>query len=176
MTLKLNGLEVSEITEGDHVSSNNFGVFNDALTVSIDGSDSFTVTFRANKAGKLSEMLAVSSQITKAEAYNMDNNRLEVALRYDHKTISGVGFELYQNQPNPFVNRTVIGFHLPEASEATLTVYDETGKLVYTQKGDFAKGYNAFAIDRQLVKTTGILWYRVETNSDSANRKMIQTK
>ena len=178
MTLNLHGLEVSSIEESDKVKANNFGVFKDknALTVSIDGSDMFTVTFRATKSGKLSEMMAVSSRITKSEAYNLSDGKLDVALRFDGKTISGVGFELYQNQPNPFVNQTMIGFHLPAATSATLTVYDETGRLIHTQKGDFAKGYNVFMIDRQLIGTTGALWYRVETSKDSAARTMIQTK
>jgi len=178
MTLNLTGLEVSAIEESDKVKANNFGVFKDknALTVSIDGSDMFTVTFHATKSGKLSEMMAVSSRITKSEAYNLSDGKLDVALRFDGKTISGVGFELYQNQPNPFVNQTVIGFHLPAATSATLTVFDETGRLIHTQKGDFAKGYNVFMIDRQLIGTTGALWYRVETSKDSAARTMIQTK
>jgi hypothetical protein len=181
MTLNLNGLSVSDLSQGDKVGSdkvtaNNFGVFADALTVSVDGAESFTVKFRAAKAGKLSEMMSVSSRITKAEAYNLADGRMEVALRFDHKTIAGVGFELYQNQPNPFVNKTMIGFHLPEATTATLMIYDESGRMVYSQKGDFAKGYNSFTIDRQLIGTTGALWYQVETPDNSATRTMIQTK
>jgi hypothetical protein len=77
---------------------------------------------------------------------------MEVALRFDGKTIAGVGFELYQNQPNPFVNKTFVGFNLPEAAAATLTVYDETGRAVFTQKGDFAKGYNAISLGPRTVE------------------------
>ncbi len=93
-------------------------------------------------------------------------------------TVSGVGFELYQNIPNPFVTQTLIGFHLPEAASATLRVYDEVGKLVHEQQGDFAKGYNAFAIDANLVisQGTGILYYNLETAKYTATRKMIQAK
>jgi hypothetical protein len=176
MTLNLNGLEVAEIVGSDNVTANNFGVFADALTVSIDGAESFTVKFRAAKAGKLSEMMNVSSRITKAEGYSVTDGRLDVALRFDGKTIAGVGFELYQNQPNPFVNKTFVGFHLPEAATATLTVYDETGRAVFTQKGDFAKGYNAISLDRALLNTTGLLYYTLETATDSATKKMIQAK
>ena len=157
MTLNLDGLSVSEIVGNDKVSENNFGVFADALTVSIDGAENFSVKFVAAKAGKLSEMLSVSSRITKSEAYSLADGRMDVALRFDGKTIAGVGFELYQNQPNPFVNKTFVGFNLPEATTATLTVYDETGRVVFTQKGDFAKGYNAISLDRALLNTTGSL-------------------
>jgi len=160
---------------------NNFGVFADAITTSFDGAaqGEFAVTFRAVKSGKISDMIGVSSRITKSEAYSNTNDKLDVAFRFNGangSTVSGVGFELYQNQPNPFINKTFIGFHLPLATEATLTIYDETGRMVYTQKGDFAKGYNSIAIDRALLNTTGMLYYKLETSTDSATKKMIQTK
>jgi len=176
MTLNLNGLEVAALENSDNVTATNFGVFKDALTVSIDKADAFTVTFRATKAGKLSEMLAVSSRITKSESYSLTDGRLDVALRFDGKTIAGIGFELYQNQPNPFVNKTFVGFNLPEATTATLTVYDEMGRVVFTQKGDFAKGYNGISLDRALINTTGVLFYTLETATDAATKKMIQAK
>ena len=124
-------------------------------------------------------MLGVSSRITRAEGYDLNNSRLDVALRFRSPagmTMSGVGFELYQNQPNPFVNKTVIGFHLPAATSATLTVYDENGRTVYTQKGDFAKGYNAIALERAMVNATSMLYYTLETPTESATQKMIQVR
>ena len=74
------------------------------------------------------------------------------------------------------MNKTFVGFHLPEAATATLTVYDETGRVVFTQKGDFAKGYNAISLDRALLNTTGVLYYTLETATDAATKKMIQAK
>ncbi|MFM8484952.1 MAG: T9SS type A sorting domain-containing protein, partial [Bacteroidota bacterium] len=130
--------------------------------------------FTAQKAGRLSDMLGVSSRITRAEAYSTANNLLDVALRYGGSTISGVGFELYQNQPNPFVNKTQVGFHLPEAATATLTVYDETGRTLFSQKGDFAKGYNAVTLDRALINAAGVLYYSLKSGDCTASRKMIQ--
>jgi hypothetical protein len=180
-TMNLSGLEILDVMPGEGMKTENFGVFTDAITTSFDGptQGEFSVKFRATKSGKLSNMLGVSSRITKAEAYNATSDKLDVAFRFNKgntSTISGVGFELYQNQPNPFVDKTFIGFHLPEATTATLTIYDETGKLVYTQKGDFAKGYNSFSIDRALLGNIGVLYYQVETANDAASRKMIQAK
>jgi hypothetical protein len=176
MTLNLNGLSVAGIVKSDVVNENNFGIFADALTVSVDGSETFTVTFKAEKAGKLSEMVGVSSRITKAEGYSLADGRMDVALRFNGNTIAGVGFELYQNQPNPFVNKTMVGFHLPEAATATLTVFDAAGRVVFTQKGDFAKGYNAISLDRALMNTTGVLYYTLTNGTETATRQMIQTK
>jgi len=175
-TATLNGLKAISTVDAENVTSSNFNLLpENAMAVSIDGAQEFTVRFRAEKAGQLSEMLGVSGAITRAEAYG-DAGRLNVAFRFDGKTIAGVGFELYQNQPNPFVNRTFVGFFLPEAAEATLSVFDETGRVVYQQKGQFAKGENTIALDRALINTTGVLYYKLETSTDSATKKMIQAK
>ena len=188
-TLNLDGLTVTEIAGDDKVNADNFGVFlpagatakeGGALTVSIDGAQEFTVSFRAAKAGKLSELLSVSSRITKAEGYNSKGEREEVALRFRSPagmtTTVGVGFELYQNQPNPFVGHTSIGFNLPAAATATLTVYDESGRTIFTQKGDFAKGYNSIPLDKTVLNTSGLLYYKLQTATNVATRKMTQTK
>jgi hypothetical protein len=122
-------------------------------------------------------MLGVSGSITRAEAYPASKaGRLGVALRFSGKAIAGIGFELYQNQPNPFVNKTSIGFFLPEAGEATLSVFDETSRLVYEQKGQFAAGDNSILLNRSLINTQGVLWYQVSSGENKGVRKMIQVK
>ena len=183
-TLFFPNLEVADVTAGADMKLENFGIFNSehALTTSFDNEHAvgeFSVTFRAKAAGTLSEMLTVSSRITKAEAYNLNRERQAVGLRFNGQngsTITGLGFELYQNQPNPWMTKTQIGFYLPEAAAATLTIFDETGRTLFTQTGDFTKGYNAIALERSIVNTTGLLYYKLETANDSAVKKMIQTK
>jgi len=179
-TMNFAGLEVVDVTPGANMTTGNFGVFADAITTSFDGANQgeFAVTFRAVNGGQLSDLMSVSSRITKAEAYK-NGERMDVAFRFNNgatSTIAGVGFELYQNQPNPFVNKTFIGFHLPEAATATLSIFDEAGRMVYNQKGAFAKGYNTIAIDRALLNTVGMMYYKLETATNSATKKMIQTK
>jgi hypothetical protein len=182
-TMNLNGLEVEAI-EGSAMNDENFAVFGDAITTSWDaptvfnGKASYTVTFTATKSGKLSEMMSVSSRITRALAFD-GTSKLNVALRFNNggnSTIAGVGFELYQNAPNPFVSKTFVGFHLPAAAEATLTLFDEMGRVIYTQKGQYAKGYNAIGLDRSVVGNTSTLYYELRTATDQATRKMIQLR
>jgi hypothetical protein len=175
-TMLQDGLKTTGLVEEDGITAGNFGtIFEGATTVSVDGPQSFTLRMRAEKSGKLSEMLGVSGEITRAEAYG-NEGRLNVAFRYDGKTVAGVGFELYQNQPNPFVHKTTIGFFLPEASDATLSIFDEAGRMVYQQKGQFPKGENTVVLDRALLNTTGVLYYQLETDTDMATKKMIQAK
>jgi hypothetical protein len=187
-TLIHNELELLDIVPGPGMKADNFASFSadNAITSSFNGVQQaeFTLKFKAKKAGELSKMISISSNITKAEGYQINAsaeqiNRLDVALRFNGKdgsTISGVGFELYQNQPNPFINRTLVGFHLPEAATATLSVFDQSGRLVYQQKSDFPKGYNSLPLEKALLNTTGVLYYTLETANNSATKTMIQAK
>ena len=69
-----------------------------------------------------------------------------------------------------------VSWEIGTTGSATLTVYDETGRMLFTQKGQFAKGYNAISVDRALLNTTGLMYYKLETATDAATKKMIQTK
>ncbi|MBK9733497.1 MAG: T9SS type A sorting domain-containing protein [Saprospiraceae bacterium] len=85
-------------------------------------------------------------------------------------------FELFQNVPNPFNTTTMIGFNLPQNDMVTFKVFDLTGKLVHQTKGQYAKGYNTINIDVNTLNINGVLYYQLDTDSDSATRKMIVIK
>lgn len=85
---------------------------------------------------------------------------------------SNNGFELYQNQPNPFNDKTTIGFELPKASSATLTIFDITGKIVKTIEGDYQKGYNEIELDRKEWNASGVLFYQLDAQEYSSTQKM----
>ncbi|MBP6184103.1 MAG: T9SS type A sorting domain-containing protein [Saprospiraceae bacterium] len=167
------------------LSSSNFGtarVNEGLLTTSWNGSEAitladgevlFTVTFRAKANVKLSQVLKVNSRVTAAEAYDAREDLLDVKFRYNGDLVVGGQFELYQNEPNPFRDVTIIGFNLPEASRATLKVYDVTGKVVKVVRGDFAKGYNSINLDRTDIHGNGMLYYQLDTPTDSATKRMI---
>ena len=89
---------------------------------------------------------------------------------------SGEVFRLYQNQPNPWSEETVIGFYLPEASVVTLTVFDAVGRVRFANSGEFKKGNNSFQLDNRVTEEGGMLYYRVETPAASATMRMVQEK
>jgi hypothetical protein len=177
-TVNLNDLEVLDVVPGEGMKAENFGVFSDAITTSFEGDvvGEFSVKFRALRSGRLSEMLGVSSRITRAEGYGENGDLLDIAFRFNEgetAAVSHAGFELYQNQPNPAAGNTVIGFYLPEAAVATLNIYDQAGRLVYTRKGDFSKGNQQFTLDGASLGGPGVYGYRVSTQTDSATKSMI---
>ncbi len=83
------------------------------------------------------------------------------------------GYVLEQNKPNPFQVETNIGFVLPSAMEATITVYDVTGRLIRSVEGDFTKGYNQVQFRNTDLGVSGILYYRLNAGEFTATRKMV---
>ncbi|MCR9055504.1 MAG: T9SS type A sorting domain-containing protein, partial [bacterium] len=112
---------------------------------------------------------------TKAEAYGKDGSFQDVAIEFGSAsaTASADRFELYQNQPNPFKGETVIGFNLPEAAQATITISDVTGKVLKLYRQDGAKGYNHITVKSSELAATGVVQYTVSTGAHSATKHMI---
>jgi hypothetical protein len=135
----------------------------------------FTLNFVAKKDGNLSDVISVDQvRFTPAEAYTNDGDLFDVAI--DFGQVTDAGFSLAQNRPNPFRNETVIEFTLPEATTATLTIYDVAGRVLKTIKGDYSKGANMETINSSDLNATGVLYYQLDTPTQSATMKMIVIK
>ncbi len=134
--------------------------------------------FTAKQDVQLSEAIGINSRYTKAEAYDATMNNMGLALQFNTSNgtiLADASFELYQNQPNPFSNETSIGFVLPEAANVTLTVFDVEGQQLKVYTNDYAKGYNQITIGNDDL-TSGILYYRLDTPTHTATKKMIVIK
>jgi hypothetical protein len=175
-TMQLNGLDVIDILPGENMTAENFGLFKGAITASFEGNaHSFDVRFRAQHAGELSNMIVANNNITASEAYKENGVRYDVAFRVNpsaNAVVTSNGFALYQNIPNPVAATTSISFNLPEASDATLTVTDADGRLIKTVKGAYAKGLNTISLSRADLHA-GVLFYQLDTPTDSAVKKMV---
>jgi len=169
------------------INENNFGLshlndgyittsWNDVKGVSVSSDDElFTLTFTANANGKLSEVLTVNSALTTAEAYEEGSEGyLNVGLNFNTGSgvVSSSEFELYQNRPNPFNGETMIGFNLPEGGNASITIYDVTGRMLRMIEQDFAKGYNEVRVNKSELGASGILYYELRTPYATATKKM----
>jgi hypothetical protein len=85
----------------------------------------------------------------------------------------GRGLTLLQNRPNPFKNETVIRFNLPEATFATLTIFDVTGRVVKTVEGNYNQGINEVSINRSDLGGSGLKYYILRTKSETATKIMV---
>ncbi len=138
----------------------------------------FTLSFNAKQAGQLSSTLNIGSVVTEAIAFsNEGSSDVELHFNTEEGTVVNNTFALFQNEPNPVVSSTVIGYVLPEASEVKFTIYDVSGKLLSTiEVDDAVKGYNEVILDKSDFGATGVLYYQVETDGFSATKKMVVVK
>ncbi len=151
--------------------------WNSINAVSLDADAKvFSMTFVAKTNAQLSDVIAVNSRYTKAEAYDNNVNLMNIGLSFNGAAAVAGEFELYQNQPNPFKSETVIGFNLPEAGTATLSIYDVAGKVLKVYNNEFAQGYNEVQINRSELSGAGVLYYQLDTENFSATKKMILVK
>ena len=130
------------------------------------------MNFIALKTTDLKTALRINSRYTRAEAYPDEGEFKNVELKFGD-TGTANGFALHQNKPNPFNGATVIGFELPEATDATITVFDLSGKVLHLFSGSYTKGYNELQISAGSLPSEGIYYYRLETATDAATRKMM---
>lgn len=79
---------------------------------------------------------------------------------------------LHQNRPNPFSQETTISFVLPETNTATLTVYDITGRQVYSVSKTFNSGNNEVVLDKSVFQNSGTYIYRLTSDKYSAVKRM----
>jgi hypothetical protein len=136
------------------------------------GQELFSLVFRAKADGQLSEWLRLAELPLRPEAYREPEGLLKLALEFQPPR-HAAGFELLQNTPNPFGEETVIGFHLPAAGPATLTITDALGKVRRVLRLEGQPGYNEIRLDCRELTGAGLLIYTLEAPGGRASRKMI---
>ena len=178
-TLNTPGLELVNVSSANlNVSDSNFGVFGDVITTSWNSNtpinavgELFTMTFKSSVQGQLSEILDLNSDVTKAEAY-VGSSMDIVDIKLDN-TSANADFALKQNEPNPFSTNTVIGFVMPETADASMTIYDVTGKVISVINGNYTEGYNEIELSKSDLGATGVLYYQLDSGDYTATKKMI---
>ena len=134
----------------------------------------FNIKFTALKDGKLSEQLSLNSRPTIIEAYDQDGSLMDVELTFT-TPLAEDKFELFQNQPNPFHDKTIIGFNLPGDSEVELILRDETGRILRTIKQNGTTGHNTIPLEIGDL-SNGFIYYQLSTKFGTKSKKMIQLK
>lgn len=192
-TLQLDGVELLDIDYGE-ATAQNFGlrfIEQGYLTMSWnqesvqDEAVLFSLVLKANENRMLSEVLSVNDRYTMAESYKAPSVLADISLGEGEETSAlgiefttgladGPVFELYQNTPNPFVERTMISFNLPEASKAMITISDASGRVLHLIKGEYGAGYNTVHVTKTMLQgASGVLSYTIKAGEHTATRQMI---
>lgn len=169
------------------VDESNFGInrvesgilttsWNNKTPVSIDSKTTlFTVVFHATGSAHIGNLLAITNDVTAAEAYgsNLQIKDVLLNIRTEKGLVESGVFELYQNTPNPFVKESVINYRLPEAGPAKLSIYDVTGKVIRVYELNGLKGLNSVKINRTELSASGVLYYQLDALNFTATKRML---
>ncbi len=172
--------------EFDNVATNNFYNIksNNTALVSWNTNDenavanSLTVTLKATKNGRLSDIININENEMAALAYvgeSLEESNIQIMYRLLSKDTKSE-FELMQNQPNPFRDVTNISFYLPLAQEASVKIFDVTGKILFNDKKAYPKGLNTISINMKELGNGGVMYYQLESGSFNATKIMIGLK
>jgi hypothetical protein len=147
-----------------------------------EGTEVFRLKIKALQNGiKLSEILHLDDEVLDGIAFDTQLDAGNIQLVFRESQVLATNDpgqeskqpELLQNRPNPFTDRTVIGFILPEACEANIRIFDTQGRLVEFRTKSYPAGYQEETF--QFTDTAaGILYYELTTPYGKAARKMVE--
>jgi len=180
-TLTVRNADLAEIWVGGKLLSDaNIAKLNDnTYTVSwndvaaLNGKSLVTINIVPNAPIMTADAIQIHSAVTPAEIYVGEQLQTgKLSLRF--AGVESVDeFTVFQNEPNPFADKTNISFNLPQAGNATLKVFDVNGKTIYTTTGSFGKGRNSFTLSRAELPASGVMMYQIESGANTVTKKMI---
>jgi hypothetical protein len=129
----------------------------------------FELTFLAKQNALLSEVLSLSNDRFNSEVYTNDLDRRELEVQFT----ADPRLQVHQNSPNPYTGWTRIAFELPATGFVAFEVMDATGKVLYTDRKEYEKGYNEINLTKENIATSGVLYYRIVTDTEQITKKMI---
>jgi hypothetical protein len=136
----------------------------------------FRVKIRALQAGRLSEMLRLSSARIRPEAYVLHDDGTEqrqgLMLGFGAQKTDAAAF--FPPQPNPFGTETRLGILLRTAGHIDLDVYDVSGKKILGRRLEAATGYHTLPIQASELPGAGMYFYRVMAGGEVFSGKLLR--
>ena len=103
--------------------------------------------------------------------FDVLNSFIPVSVQEQHIN-KDEGLSISQNSPNPFKDFTTIGFELNHGKTGVLSIFDQTGKIIYTYPVN--PTMNKIEISGKFLES-GVYFYQLKTeNGISETKKMIK--
>jgi hypothetical protein len=133
----------------------------------------YELVIRAKASVRLREVLSISSRYTMAEAYGRSGELKEVGLAFVQPNTIELTNTLYQNQPNPFVEETMIRFYLHEGGLTTLNLQDGLGRTLQVMQATLPAGYHEYRVRARELGMIGVVTYTLRCGEYTASKRMI---
>lgn len=179
--LEFVGIDSNKFT----VSENNYSMENPGLVLfswndykARSFKNALTIEFVAKVDGSVSNSsLSFVNEVLNAEMYNNDHEISKLNLQVEGNLAEKIDqLRLLQNKPNPFSDITNIGFYLPKDGNATISIIDLSGKLIYKNSAHYQKGFNELNINSNEITASGLLYYQLDTKYGTETKKMLLIK
>lgn len=143
-----------------------------------NGSTIITLTFEAKSTGsKLSDVLQLTNVASRNMAYDAEEELMPIQMIFDWSTaiVSQPDnlLQLYQNQPNPFSNSTLIPFTIPASGNVVLKVFDITGRTVYQDASWYSSGRQDILLMNSDLPGKGLYFYELDFAGQKAIKRMM---
>ena len=135
----------------------------------------FSISLRVKAPVWTSELLQLDQSRVRAESYSPEGIA-DIEFDFDTSDIEENDFVLYQNQPNPWSESTMVRFYTPEGGTARVAFFDVDGKLLLSKNVQTTVGINDVEIHKHELNTTGVIYYEVVTDHHKENSKMLLVK
>ena len=135
-----------------------------------NGTALFEITYSVkDKINKKNHDWYLSSESLKSEAYRSTNEIVNIGLKALKKKVA----EITSVSPNPWIGQTTIEFDIPENEKVEWQFFDVSGKLIFSQDQECQRGKNTFNIRKSQMNTTGVVYVKLITKSNTAQYKMM---
>lgn len=134
---------------------------------------SITLLLHASANISLSKVMSFNQNVLVSEVYTKDNESELLMIEYFNANEANNGLKLFQNIPNPFNVSTTIPFELTYDADVHLKITDMTGRVIFTNKNHYLKGYHEIEVNKKLFSKSGIYYYHLQTNQDNVYRRML---
>lgn len=153
----------------------------DSITNSLQNSPSFKKSSENNDSlmQRIAQLESFVNQCCSSNSFHQNNNNSgnEKQQESQKLTLESPGSAiLYQNEPNPFSNSTIIRYYVPETvKEAMLVFYDEFGREI-SKENLLHKGYARIDINSEKL-AAGVYTYALVVDGITTDtKKMIKSR
>ena len=129
----------------------------------------FILKFRVKKAGAVSQFLKISPGFLHPEIYVAGEERRNPVLKFLKKSEPDK-LEIF---PNPMRSESNLRWQTERAGVATLTITDETGRLIFKENLASEKGWNQYRLDRKNLPAAGLYFVYLKTEKFEEKKVLI---
>jgi len=144
-----------------------------------DGDILFSLKFKNNAPQlALAERIQTGSSSLPSNGYTKNREALNIQTTYA-ETVTNVQettaqtIRLYEAQPNPFADKSVLSFDLTNRQNVTIEIFDAAGRVLQKIEKDFASGFHQIPVNGIDLNGKGIYYYTFQTEDFYEVKKLI---